>query len=191
MGYFHISADYSEKGAVFGPLENFEEDFLLDDGAPLSDRFSKDAAFRMKKEFPDQVAVYDFLHNSAKVLLVSEAARGFFEDAKLAHVEYLKVALINHKGRKVKEPYFIVHSFPRVDCVDPKKTKHRLNMIDKEAWIDVSDVTLVPSKIKPDFQLFMATHVPWLRLIRDDLAAKLQKTKLRGYTLSDPAKFTF
>ncbi len=190
MSYLHIDAERTGKAAWLKKVEGFEETWLLDSGVPLAGKFPKDAVFKMNKDMKERIALHDFMPNGQHLLVVSEPAKKFFEDAKLQHVEYLPATIVNQKDKKVKEPYFIVHSYPRVDCVDPAKTKHKPNLIDSEQWMQVSEVTLIPSKIPPDFQLFMATHVPWLRLISGDLAAQLKRTKLKGFTLTDPKAFT-
>jgi len=169
------------KAAFFESLEGFDRDYDLENGVPLLAEVPSGASFRMSADFPRQIALYDFLPNVNDVLVASEQVRTLFESERVKHVEYLPVQIVNHKGRKVKEKYFILNPFPLVDCADGKKTKFVRNALNKEKWEEVKNLTIEEKRVPADYQLFGVEHITGLRLIRRALAEKMKAAGVRGF----------
>lgn len=189
MDIVQIKAFEEDKAAFFEKLENFERDYDLGEGVSLLKVFPKDACFRMSDDFPDQIALFDFLPNVSNVLVASERVRALLESEGVDHVEYLPVQIVNHKGRKAKEKYFIINVFPRVDCADAKKSKFKRNPIDKNQWMEVSSLVIDDKRVPADFQLFGIEHIPSLFLVRRDLAGKMKAAGLRGFETAETSDY--
>jgi hypothetical protein len=181
MSYLQVKTAAEPKAAHFKRVENFQAAYSLRSGISLEKGFPAQAAYRMSSDYPDQIALYDFLPNTQNVLVVSEKVRSLLEAEQVKHVEYLPVGVINHKGRKAKEKYFILNLFPLVDCVDQKKTQFTKNDIDEEIWMNVKNLTVLEQRITADFSLFRVNHIPELMLVSEVLAKKMKAAKLRGF----------
>ena len=189
MAFVQIVADPDEKCAHVTGVEGYDDNFQFQEGISLLEEFPEAAAYRMSDDHPRQIALHDFLPNTEGVLLVGENVRAFLEKEKVKNLEFLPVAILNHKGRKAKEKYFIVNPFPLVDCVDAKKTSFTPNPINKECWINVTNLTIDEKRVPQGFELFHVTHIPGLMLIDEKLAAKMKAAKLRGFEVIPTSQY--
>lgn len=190
MDFVQIKAIKNDpKTAYFEKLEGMERDNELKDGVPLLADMGKDARFRMSDDFPRQIAARDFVPNHNGVLVMSAKARALLEKEGVEDVEYLPVQLLNHKGRKVPEDYFILNPVRLVDCADAKKSKFKVNGIDKYTWNYVEKLTIDEKKIPKDAKLVSVAHLSPLILIHRALAKKMTAAGLTGFQVIELDKY--
>ena len=190
MNYVQIkTVDYHPKTAHLGDLKGVERDNELRDGTPLLEDWEKNARFEMSDDYPKQIALADFMPNLHRALVLSAKARKLFEAEGVADAEYLPVHIVNHKGRKVPDPYFFFNPTRLVDCADAKKTKFRPWPIDKNIWIEVENLTIDEKRIPKDAKLVSVYHFNPLLLIHRSLADRMASAKLTGFETIELSRF--
>ncbi|AKQ70489.1 hypothetical protein A176_007401 [Myxococcus hansupus] len=189
MNYVLIESTYEGDAAQFGNLQNYDSRFELRKGIPLTGKIPHDAAYRMRDDFPNHVALHDSLYNLDRQLVVNEKVKAFLEVESVQHVEYLPVNVLNHKDRKVNERYFIINLLPLVDCIDLEKTQAKRNRLDPKKLMHVSNLTVHEDKIPATAKLVRMDLLTAAILIRRDLADKMNAANFRGFKISEISDF--
>jgi hypothetical protein len=157
------------------------EKYPLHDGEPLADTFAADAAFHMHPDFPTNLLLQDCVLNSDMCIVVSERLKNAVEALAPPLVEYLPVAIIDHKKRKVPQRYFIVHPVDPVDCIDRDASGAEMDeILDPAAIESVQKMVLDPALIPADRSLFRLKHYWGAVVARRDLAEALSKGGFSG-----------
>lgn len=187
----HVLIESAHEGdaAHFGNVLNYDNRFELRKGIPLVGKMPSNAAYRMRDDYPDNIALHESLYNLDRQLVVHEKVRAFLEAEGVQHVEYLPVKVLNHKDREEKERYFIINMLPLVDCIDLEKTQCKRNRLDPRKIMDVSNLVVHEARIPPDFQLLRLDLLPAAVLIRRELAQKLKAAGFRGFTTSEISEY--
>jgi hypothetical protein len=170
-------------------LQGVYQQFRFQQGVSLAEGFPEDASYEMNEKFPNDVKLEDFIFNTGGNVVVSPSAKAFFEAEKLKNNELLPVNIINLKGRKEPEPYFIVHQTVLQDCIDLDKTRFERNAIDPEVFYRISNIVLDVSRIDPEVSLFRMKHYPFVAVYREDLIAKIKAAGLTGIKFVSIAEF--
>jgi hypothetical protein len=134
----------------------------------------------MNPNFPDDLALEDAAYNLDNQLVVNGRLRAFLEAQEAPDLEFLPVALVNHKGRTEKEPYAIVNLLRHVDAVDKDATEHSWNALDDTAMIGVKNLTVDPERVPDDAVLFRLVHMTDVIAVRRDLAEALSAEGFTG-----------
>ncbi|HLU46458.1 MAG TPA: DUF1629 domain-containing protein [Planctomycetota bacterium] len=166
--------------ASLEPLEGFEDTFDLLDGVPCAKRFPDDALFRMDPELPDDTLLTDNLVNKDRLLVVSEKMKGLLERLKIKKVEYLPVAILDHRDRPVREKYFIAHPVDPVDALDVDASDVEWSLIDDSLIDDVGTLVLDEEQLDPKRQLFRLKSFSRLILVHRAVAEAIDKEGLTG-----------
>lgn len=190
MRYVVIEAQAQGDAAHFKHVEKYEDGFLMSEGESLAGSFPPDALYRMNPDFPDSLRLVDILQNLDSQLIVSDRVREFLGTRKVDGVEYLPVAIMNHKGRKAAT-YYIVNILRIVDCIDQSRTKFSWNSIDPELMDQVSNLTIDESRIDPGIRIFRPEHLKPLIMIDRDLAAGMKAAGFEEFSVVDPSQVTF
>ncbi|HYD41579.1 MAG TPA: DUF1629 domain-containing protein [Anaeromyxobacter sp.] len=167
-------------------IEGVPRTYELDRGVSRASDWPSDACFRMSPELPDDVGLVDFLPNVGSCIVASAAVRALLEAEKVRNVEYLPVSIINHKGRKQPEPYFVVNPFPLQDCIDMERTVGTRNEIDRSLLAEVDHLVIDESRIDPSVMLFRMKHWPYRDVYRPELAEKIKAAKFTGIKFVTP-----
>lgn len=181
----------SEGACLLGALQEVPRGYQFSEGVPRAMDFPEKAHFRMNPSFPKNIRLEDFIKNTSWLLVASARVKDFLEAEKVQGQEMLPVAIINHKGRREKASYFLIHQVGLQDCIDLKKTKWKKHPLDEEAITDVRRLTLDESKIAPDAVLFRMKSYGIPLVIRADLAEKIKKAGFTGIEFIPPIEWEF
>ena len=169
-------------------LQGVDDDYELHQGISRAQMWPTDAFFEMNEAYPDRLQLEDVVFNRNNVLVISEKLRAFLEaDDALKNNEALPVRLINHKGRTVDEPFFILHQLELQDCIDQAESEVRRNPLDTDSFMSVRKLVIDEGKIDPEVQLFRMAWYPALPLFRRDLADEIQKSGFTGIEFGEIA----
>lgn len=188
--YVLIESAYEGDAARFAHMLNYNSRFKLRKGIPLTATFPQEATYRMRDDFPDNIALHELLYNLDSQLVVNEKVRAFLEAQGVQHIEYLPVRVLNHKDRQVKERYFVLNLLPLVDCIDRSKTQCEESSLDPDQLMNISNLTVHEEKIPPDFQLLRLKGVSDAVLIRRELAEKMKAAGFRGFRTSEISEYS-
>ena len=101
----------------------------------------------MAPDNPTGVALTDALHNRDMLIIGSELLRAVIEAEAGPHMEYLPVAVYNHKKRQIPEAYTIIHPLNPVDCLEIDACQVRWGRIDKNDIARLKQLVIDESRI--------------------------------------------
>ncbi|MEQ1850440.1 MAG: DUF1629 domain-containing protein [Chthoniobacteraceae bacterium] len=167
-----------------------EKQYQFNDGMSRAENFPSDAAFTMDPEFPDNTLLTDNLINLNMMIVVSSKLREFLEKRAPTHLEYLRVTILNHKGKPASEDYFIIHPIDPVDCLDLPKSQPTYSSMDRTNIKRVKQVALDESKVDRDRLLFRPKSFYRATLIKEEVAAEIDRAGFTGVRWVKPEEFT-
>ena len=183
-----LTFTYINEAARYCSIHNYKDSWELTDGMKIGDDYPSDVEFRMDDDFPDFIGRNDFLHTNGQYLVIQPRVREFLEAKGIPNLQFLKVVLKDHKGRAVREKYWLVNFTTHVDCVDQKATRFKWNPLDEEKMTEVSNVTLVPAALE-GVLLGRAKHLPRLLLIARSLADEMKAAGFTGFEAKELSEF--
>lgn len=147
--------DTSLKNAIsINRIANFENEFRLHEGIPLSGDFPEDVQLRMHPDRPRNTIPTDSLFNTDRVVLASPRLTEFLKEYGLKEVEYLQATVVDVKGKPTKDPYFIVNTLKNVDCLDRDASGVTYSVVVPEDIDEVERIVLDESRIDASRELF-------------------------------------
>jgi hypothetical protein len=180
MDYVIGKIDRSKGVCILGHIMGVENNFELSQGISRQKGWPKDAHFEMDKNFPKDIKLEDFHENMTSLLVVSSRVKDLVEKEKVTRIECLPVWIVNHKGRREKDQYWVLHSTPLIDCIDLKKSKPTVNEINPDDFSNVENLTIDPKKVPKDAKLFRLEKFSVPPIFRTDLVDKIQSAGFKG-----------
>ncbi len=164
-------------------LERFPEEierknYLYDKGIPLTEIFPPNLIYPMAID--SGIRIVDNMPNTLGLKIISEKVKTVLEEHSTSECEFLPIKIENHKGRFVKELFYIANFLESVPCLDKDKSEFVIDALDKTQMDHISHLFLDESKIPDDFDLFRLSEMNTLILIREDLKTKLEEAELSG-----------
>lgn len=167
-------------GCVLGDLAGLEDDYRLNDGTPLAEGFPTDVAFHMHPDYPNDILLTDSLLNSNLLIVGHQRLADFLKQRNIPELEFLPVGIIDHKGRKSAENYFVIHPTHPIDCLDKANSIFSNSFILPENISSIDRLALDESRIPKDRQVFRLKGFWNIALFRRDLAADLDREGFSG-----------
>lgn len=163
-----------------GAIENVPDWAEMQKGERQKD-FPSDAVFRMSKNFPKDVKLADVLFNMNSFLVASER---FVETLQAANMltrnDLHPVGILNHKGRREKADYFIVHQYDFPRCVDQKKTVGEKSGVNPNEYDLLETLVLDEKKIDKNLALFRPLEYNQRPFFRRDASELIAKAGMTG-----------
>jgi Immunity protein family (Imm11) len=180
MNYVIGEPEIGLNSCVLTTLQGVADDYELLKGISRSTEFPPDASFRMSNDFPKNLKLEDFLVNENKLLVISARVKSFLETLNLAGNEFLPVRIINHKGREVKEKYFIAHQVGLQDCIDARKSGAKPNAIDPTTFVYLRRLAIAQEQVEPGRKLFRMARYADIALFERSLADAIRAHGFSG-----------
>lgn len=182
MKYHHViwTHDIIPGACALSGMTGFEDDWKLLYGEPVGDDFPAKARFAMKPDAPDDVALTDSLYNLDMLIVASEKLRALIEASQAPAVEYLPVPIYNHKKRRVKESYSIIHPIEPVDCLDVDACEAQWGRINKQAISRVKRLVVDEKRIPAQRLLFRPKFFANVILVHRSLAQAVDDAGCTG-----------
>jgi hypothetical protein len=181
--------DVGDRFAVLTRLKNVADIWQLAKGIPRAKGFPKDALFEMDPKFSKFVALADNIDNVDRALVVSKRLKEFIEARKPADVEYLRVSIIDHKGKAASDEYFVVHPVCVVDCIDQQRSVLRWNAIDKEKISAADRIVLKQDAVDGKHLLFRPKHLEHYVMVSPELAQAIEEEGFSGIQMTPLDEF--
>jgi hypothetical protein len=175
--------------ARFRHIEDYDDDYLLDQCIPLTTIFPEQARICMNPNFSDRLVLGDSISSGNNILVLNTRARMFFEEQEISNIEWLPVPVLNHMKKPIKEPYFIANILSSVDCIDTSKSVLGWNSIDPEQIDTAERLVLDEGKLPANLKLFRPLHLHYCMLISRTLADAIQTKGLTGFMFTEVAQF--
>lgn len=165
---------------VLGAMRGFDEIYDLKSGKSFAGVFPEDVEFEMSPDFPRNTVLTDNLMNEEGVVVCSAALKQFLEARGTACIEYLPVAIRNHKNRIASKDYFIITPLEPIDCLDETASGAEENLILPGEFDSVQRLVLMEEKIDPTREIFRIARFPNVTVVRRGLALQLSEQKFTG-----------
>ncbi|MGC3998861.1 MAG: hypothetical protein QM767_15980 [Anaeromyxobacter sp.] len=136
--------------------------------------------------FPDARQLEDFQPNILNALIVSPKAQEVLQGLELKNVEYLPVAIRDHRDEVIASDYAFVNVLGSQPAIDMERSVYRMGSLDKTQITRIKNLVLQPQAIAPDAKLLRCTTYMTLFLIRDDVREAFERAQLTGYQLIQP-----
>ena len=174
---------------VLKELVGVEQPSRLRKGVPVAAGFPEGAAFTMDPDFPDATLLTDNLINTDNLIVASSRLKTFLESRAPGRVEYLPVAIIDHRGKPASREYHIIHPVDPVDCLDLEKCEPTWSAIDKTKIKRLKRLVIDETKVGRDRGLFKPQSFYNIILTRRDLAEALDREGFTGLRWIEPESF--
>lgn len=178
-----------EYAAELGIVEGVEDDWELLRGVPRRATWPREAAFRMDENFPDDLQLEDVLRTGQRVIVASRRLVELLEARAPVNNEFLPVTIFNHKGRRVREPYWIVHQVQLQPCIDEAASVFEPNAIDPNLISDVERLVVDETRVPPEVRLFRMARYPFIPLIDRSLAEEIVTRGFSGLRFDEVEDF--
>ena len=182
--YFTVGRSKDAKVAVIDEFEGIEDPWDLKSGVQMGARFGAQAEASLDPKRGSLLT--DFLHNTDRVLPISNEMRSLFESEGLSEkeVEYLPFVLRNTRGRVVDEPrYCVANPLCIAACLDRDRSSIS-TFRDGVRIMSITKLCLVKDQIPEDFKLFRLEEQPKYILFRSDLVKAIEDAGLTGLNLT-------
>lgn len=132
-------------------------DYKMATGEPMGADYPADPRIYMSDDHPG-VKLPDLIGNTCNLLIVSRRIKDGIETATPGlQIEYLPVAIYNHKGRLASRHYFIVNPIGTFDCLDLARSTIEWSGKD---IVEIEEYVLDPKKIDKAPDLFRIKEDP-------------------------------
>jgi hypothetical protein len=169
-----------------GIIKNVADWAEMQHGESMKGRFPKDAYFDMSDDFPKDVKLVDVHSNLNNFLVVSERFKDFLAGADaLKRNEVYEVGIVNHKGRREKAKYFVIHQFDHLKCADESQCVGVKSRLDPDEYQTLKKLVLDGKKLDASLSLFRVLEYRPMPLFRRDLAAKIEAAELSGIAFEE------
>jgi hypothetical protein len=126
MRYFRIKllGDEYDGERVFvdqRPLGLDGWDFCMAQGERIGDKYPPDAKVFLNDRYPG-IKLTDFVSNSVCYLIVSQRMMEIVRANANVDIEYLPLAIFNHRKRPHASDYWIVNPIGTTDCLDRERS---------------------------------------------------------------------
>jgi len=180
MKWKFVDPSSRSKLAVLGPIRNVAEDFQLGFGIPRLAGFPSNAEIHMNPRYPKQVALGDSYSNLADLWVASSRLAELVHSYTPRDLELLPVTLIDHKGKPVAAPHFIIHPLSTVDAIDRGRSTFELNDIDPSFISDAPAIELDVSKLPADLGVCRVALIKRRILVSPALVAAIDAANMSG-----------
>ncbi len=177
---FQVSSG-KEYAAVTDP-SGLEDAWLLDEGAPYAAHWPAGLAAEMDRRKGTKLR--DFIYNPMEWLVVSERARDLLVKEPV-QLEIFPLGILDKKGRRIDQPYFLTHLLGAVDCVDLQQSEFVRSSFNPAQVHTFNRLVLDPARIPAEPTLFRIKEQPCTKIIRSDLVERLRAAGIDGFELWD------
>jgi hypothetical protein len=170
-------------------LTGIESGVPLRYGETLAATFPKKANFRMDRDRPRDTLLLDAVSNVDALIVAAPRLRAVLEEESLEKVEYLPVAISDHKKKIASKDYVIVHPIEPVDCIDQDESVLEWSVIDTEKIEVLEKLVIDENRIPKTRKLFRVHHIPDVILAHRSLVSRIEAARITGVQFVDIDKF--
>lgn len=161
-------------------LSGFDDEHLLRRAMPLAARWPEDVRYGMDPWNKDNMVLADTLPARKPVVVASKRLADFLAARLGGGIECLALKLVNHKGRAVPDPYFIVNPLGLQDALDRERSKPTWSTISTDVIDSVRRLVVDPARVDPAVQMFRLAHYLRPVLVRRALADAIDAEGFSG-----------
>ncbi len=178
-GFVYWKTRSVKEGAVVTDLQGVARAHAMANGESFEKIFPATAQYTFSPDFKRNTLLVDCLINVGTRIVCSERLKNFVKERSPEKVEYLPVRVLDHKGKPVEAPFFIVHPIDPPDCIDHAKSKIDLAASDPD-FLSIDSLVIDETKVSPKRLLFRAKSYPDKILLRREFALEIENAGFTG-----------
>ncbi|HZH13164.1 MAG TPA: DUF1629 domain-containing protein [Archangium sp.] len=148
-------------------------------GQPMGEHHPSRVRLDMDKRHAGLV-VPDLVFNNSHLHISTRRLKDLLERESGASIEFLPVAIHDHKGRVANEDCYIANVLGTRDCVDRSRSEFKESALKPGQFSQLRKLQLDPERVDPEAKLFRIQDMPAVVIIRGDLRAALDKEGMTG-----------
>jgi hypothetical protein len=161
----------------------------LERGDVLPEDLSSRLKFRMDDLFPDAIELSDNQVVGDQIVISGRLKTELQKVLPQDRTQYLRVTILNHKGRVAADDYSILHPREVCDCIDLAASEVKWNRISKDVIRVCKKLVIREELVPSQLQVFRLKHWPAKVLVRKALAARLEKAGYVGLDFVEPSSY--
>ena len=161
----------------------------LERGDVLPEDLSARVKFRMSDLFPDAIELSDNQVVGDQIVISGKLKHELQKVLPPDRAQYLRVTILNHKGRVAAGEHSILHPRDVCDCIDLTASGVQWNPVAKDVIRACEKLVIREEAIPPQLQVFRLKHWPAKVLVRKSLAAQLQEAGYVGLHFVAPSEY--
>lgn len=115
------------------------------------------------------VKLTDSIRNPLSLYFVSDRLKVVLEKHS-DNIEFHKISLLNHKGKKTKKEYYLANTLELIDCLDLEKSEYVTSNVDNESFSYLKKVVFKEGGIPEGLELFRIKQYPDAMMVTEKLA---------------------
>jgi hypothetical protein len=155
--------------------------FRMAEGDRVGAKYPPNARIYMDDEHSG-IRLTSIIGNTNAFLIVSGDVKRAISASRTGEIEYLAVAIYNHKRRLASRDYFIVNPIGAVDCLDPKQSK--IEYLEKDI-VAVDEFVFDAEQAAQAPDLFRVREDPRQYFISESLADVLRSLPATNLVLDE------
>ncbi|MCY1078904.1 imm11 family protein [Archangium lansingense] len=187
MRFFSLNLiPYEDRSLCFldsVPEETRDVRYKMSQGYEMGVAYPSDARVYMSEEYPG-FKLASFVGNAQSLLIMSAQVKAVIERFGVPRVEYLPLAIYNHKRKLASSDYFIINPLGTLDCLHLKKSVIKYDGTDVVA---VKQMVLDARKVANPPGLFRVKEAPNTYVFSEHLVAELVDIKPTNFYLHELA----
>jgi hypothetical protein len=165
-------------------VKNLPEPRRLQKGVRIAP-WPHDVRFHMDPNFPKQQQLPDVVKNLLGGIVVSKRLKELLAAQQPASVDYLPMAIVDHKGAVASADYFIVDAYEHQDCIDQQASILKWNAIDPTLISICKKLVIDESKIAAGATIFRLKHFWQKVLVARALADMIKAANMSGFKFEE------
>ena len=145
--FFVWAAKIEPNATVLVDMNGFKKSYELETGVPQLESYPTEVTLQMDSRKPSNTTLVDNIKNIEGVVIISEKMKLFIERRELSDVEFLPITLLDIKGQKRPESYYIFHPINNVVCLDLRNAEPEWDDIDDTVVASVKHLVIDKSKV--------------------------------------------
>lgn len=183
------SSAYDENSACVVGLDGLDDPFELKRAISRSKGYPKGVRIEMDVNRPNGMKLLDNVENLERLIIASTRLTDFLRAQQLQHVEYLPIAILNHKGRVASKDYFIVHPTSAQDVLDEKNSGAKRSKIRPSNVSQIDQLVIDEARVDPNVELFRIRSYWAPILVSRRLAEAVTANKFTGLRWIETADY--
>jgi hypothetical protein len=161
-------------------LDGFEDTHLFRRASSLAGVWPDDVRFGMDPFNKGNMALADTVSSRYETVVVSKRLAEFLSARLGNQIECLPVSVIDHKKRRVAEPYFFAQPLGLQDALDREHSKPTWSPISPDVIDRVRWLKILADAVPPDVQMFRLKHYMHPVLVRRSLVNAIDAAGFTG-----------
>ena len=190
MSYFALLPDWDETHVYVDEIPSkLKKKYQLLKGVSRLDDWPDDVVFKFSANRPEGMVLTDWIDNAFSLLVVSNRFKAAVEGCGPVDIEYLPVAIADHRGELVDGEYWILNSLILPPVMDRERSVSKPHGADENRVSKIDKLVLTEDFLASAPPVVRPSEYPRVVLLRDDLAATLQAEGVTGVRFRDSDQF--